>query len=44
MSEREKLSKRISGLSQHVSELHLPRKSDRADWSSGVHCTVDDER
>lgn len=43
MSDREELSKRISGLSQRVSEMHLPRKSDRAGWSSGVHCTVDDE-
>ena len=44
MSKREELSQRISGLSQRVSELHLPRKNDRAGWSSGVHCTVDDER
>lgn len=44
MTEREDLSKHISSLSQRVSEMHLPRKSDRAGWSSGVHCTVDDER
>lgn len=44
MSEREEISKRISELSQRIAEMHFPRKSDRAGWSSGVHCTVDDER
>lgn len=39
-AEEQKLS---SSISERISELHYPRKSDRAGWSSAVHCTVDDE-
>jgi hypothetical protein len=34
----------VDDLKTKISKMHLPRKSDRSGFSSGVHCTQDDER